>query len=166
MADRNRCHHPPLNYPAWWFFSGNAGHENQAMKKLNLYLPRNIGKIILSLPITFWHTMHKCTKIFGIFFRIYITCQMDSYPTFKLLFDGSKVFLPLPTPPGLLFVALPPFPWLFPNEGLLLLNCTPGLKGIEANISGLGISMGPVGLFFGPSPANYVNLSTRNLARK
>ena len=96
---------------------------------------------------------------FGIFFRIYITCQMDSYPTFKLLFDGSKVFLPLPTPPGLLFVALPPFPWLFPNEGLLLLNCTPGLKGIEANISGLGISMGPVGLFFGPSPGKYVGMS-------
>ena len=69
---------------------------------------------------------------------------------FKDLLVGSKVFLPLPPKPELLFV-VPPFPaGLFPNDGLLLLNCTPGLRGIEATISGLGISMGPVGLFFGP----------------
>ena len=69
---------------------------------------------------------------------------------FKDLLDGSKVFLPLQPDPELLLVA-PPFPvGLFPNDGLRLLNCTPGLKGIDATISGLGISIGPVGLFLTP----------------
>ena len=151
--------------------------QNSITYQLNVVQFHEFSKYYYSKNVRKTHFCLRCMNIYHCALNILmktiflvfsdLTCQIEeSYPTFKLLFVGSKVFLPLPPAPGLLFVALPPFPWLFPNEGLLLLNCTPGLKGIEANISGLGISMGPVGLFFGPSPGKYVNLSTRNLARK